>query len=442
MTAIQVPPLAGSHHSGDLGSPNFPVQFALANAEREHMIQSVFRIGVWGLFRKLNGFADLPLEFRQQLLLPGICPKTALREVALHRWNRIAGLPVLQLPGRAVFRGINLRMAIPTVGLALDQRRPISLASAAYGFLRRLVYRNHVVPIHGCATHPVGLRFDAEIRHRTLEPRRNRLCPKVILQDENNRQLLHARKVQRLVPKPQAGGTFAGKGHDYTRLLLHLVGQGNPGADRELCGNRRRRRDDVERSVSAMGLRTTPLVRACLSQEDVSKHQFERRSLHEVSDKITVRRCNRIFRKQVHGGANLGCLLPHGGEVVAGESPLPVQEAYSFLHGAAFQHVAVQPPQCRFFQRRMAVECCLAVQFVRRSCVRWAGHGLSFSSLAGYAARCPFRRVFLLVARYVLRATALLRSVSWELYTSVTRPRRAALRIGSRTSGFASSSAE
>jgi hypothetical protein len=54
-----------------------------------------------------------------------------------------------------------------------------------------------------------------------------------------------------------------------------------------------------------------------------------------------------------------------------------------------------------------------------------------------YAARCALRRLLILAARKAFRATALLCSLSWELYTSVTRPRRLASRIGSTVLGFA-----
>jgi hypothetical protein len=61
-----------------------------------------------------------------------------------------------------------------------------------------------------------------------------------------------------------------------------------------------------------------------------------------------VRRCDRVFWKEVNGRADFGCFLPHCCEVVTGESALAKQETNSFFNRAALQHVGVQPPQNGF----------------------------------------------------------------------------------------------
>jgi hypothetical protein len=75
-----------------------------------------------------------------------------------------------------------------------------------------------------------------------------------------------------------------------------------------------------------------------------------------MSNEIAMGRCNGVFRKKVNGRADLGCFLPHRREVVARKSPLPKQEANSFLNRAAFQHVRVEPAKSWFFQWCVAIE--------------------------------------------------------------------------------------
>jgi hypothetical protein len=102
--------------------------------------------------------------------------------------------------------------------------------------------------------------------------------------------------------------------------------------------------------------RTTPLVGAVFSQTDVSEHQLQRCSFHDMSNEVAMGRCNGVLRKKVNGRADLGCFLPHRREVVARKSALPKQEANSFLNRAEFQHVRVEPAKSRFFQWCVAIE--------------------------------------------------------------------------------------
>ena len=92
-----------------------------------------------------------------------------------------------------------------------------------------------------------------------------------------------------------------------------------------------------------MRLRTTPLVGAVFSQKDMSEHERQRCSFHDMCNEVAMGGCNGVFRKKVNGRADLGCLLPHRREVVARKSALPKQEANSFLNRPAFQHVRVKP---------------------------------------------------------------------------------------------------
>ena len=79
-------------------------------------------------------------------------------QVGRERRDRIAALPHRQLFVGAVERLVVLGVAVPAVGLALDQRRAVAGARARERALRRLIHREHVVAVDRDAVEPVALR--------------------------------------------------------------------------------------------------------------------------------------------------------------------------------------------------------------------------------------------------------------------------------------------
>src|SRR5262245_62689 len=111
------------------------------------VLQNLVRIGMRALLGELDALLDLPLDPLERGLLVCLVDHAALHQDLLVARDGIALLPVLHFLLRPVVRRVNLRMAVPPVGLHLDQRRSLAAARAANRFLRRLVDKKRVVPV-------------------------------------------------------------------------------------------------------------------------------------------------------------------------------------------------------------------------------------------------------------------------------------------------------
>src|SRR6266567_1884896 len=156
---------------------------------------------------------------------------------------------------------------------------------------------------------------------------------------------MNSGEVDCLVPKPQAGGSFAAKCNHHVLLALHLISQRDTRSHGQLRGNGGSRRDDVQGGVAAVSGCGAAFVWAGFAPIDVREHQRQRCSLHDVSNEIAVRRRDGIFRKQIQRSADFDRFLADGVEVVAGESTLTVQNTDTFLHRAALEHVRIEPAE-------------------------------------------------------------------------------------------------
>src|SRR5882724_3888778 len=74
--------------------PCLAVQFAVADAERIHMVQRLFRFGIRRVLGKLHRFLDLLIDLRQQVFLEFVGPHVVLGEITLHRRDRVLCLPL------------------------------------------------------------------------------------------------------------------------------------------------------------------------------------------------------------------------------------------------------------------------------------------------------------------------------------------------------------
>ena len=77
---------------------------------------------------------------------------------------------------------------------------------------RRLVHRLHILAVDLDGLHSERDRALRDVLDRHVLPARRRLRPVVVLADEHGRNLPELRKIERLVERPDVGGTVAEEG--------------------------------------------------------------------------------------------------------------------------------------------------------------------------------------------------------------------------------------
>ena len=153
---------------------------------------------------------------------------------------------------------------------------------------------------------------------------------------------MHSGKVQRLMPESQRSGTIARIRHRDVVVLLHLVGQRHASGNIQLRGNRRRRRNHIQRLIAKVRRRRPSLVRRISARKQVAKHLIQRRALDEARNEITMRRPNRILNAQIDRRSHRSRFLAHRRIVVASKLALLEQHSRSLFKRPAFEHRRVQ----------------------------------------------------------------------------------------------------
>ena len=123
-----------------------------------------------GLF---NGLVR-PCSPRRPALPAWRCSASS-RLLAEHR-QRVAIVPVLLLFLGAVLARVRARVAVPAIGLALDERGPLAPARACHGLGDRLVDGQHVHAIDHHAGHVVGRGARGDVGHARSPCQRAPTC--------------------------------------------------------------------------------------------------------------------------------------------------------------------------------------------------------------------------------------------------------------------------
>src|SRR2546422_9088144 len=126
-----------------------------------------------------------------------------------------------------------LGVALATVRLDLDELHAVTPSGALDGELRRLVDREHVVPVHRHSRDAVALGLLRQVLHRELFFRRRRIGPAVVLRDHDERDPLHRGEVETFVEGAGRGGAVADINQPYPRLASQLEGQRDSGHHRD-----------------------------------------------------------------------------------------------------------------------------------------------------------------------------------------------------------------
>ena len=126
------------------------------SALRIQIRHRVFGRRIRRVHREFHRFVDDRRHPRLDVLLLLIVEHVARLQIGGERRDRIAALPHRQLFVGAVERLVVLRVAVPAVGLALDQRGTVAGPRPRDRPERRLIDREHVVAVDRDAVEPVA----------------------------------------------------------------------------------------------------------------------------------------------------------------------------------------------------------------------------------------------------------------------------------------------
>ena len=265
-----------------------------------------------------------------------------LFEIKLEARNRIAALPFDQLFLVAVERRVVLAMPAVAISLALDQHRTFTGAGLRNLALAQLEHRKQVVARTHVALEAVGLRPIRDVfdRHLLLERRRVRVA--IVLAHEDDRQLLHAGKVHRLMHVAARRRSLAEEGDRDVGILFHFEFESR--ADR----NRQRRTEHRGRSENAM-LQIAAVQKRILAAREpgLLAHQLRHQparidAAHDEHAHVAMERRDEVAVVQRRADAGDDRLLAGAGVNAAEDFVLAMQSRDALLERANQLHPVVE----------------------------------------------------------------------------------------------------
>ena len=190
--------------------------------------------------------------------------------------DRIALKPFLEFARGPVFGRVGARMAGMAIGQAFDERGTAALARLFERGERSPIDDVGIVAIDDDALKTVGRRAIAcGMFHRRHVADRRVLHIKIVLADENDRQLPDGGEIERLVKSPDIGRAVAEETDRHVFLAEILRAPGRAAGDWQM------RADDRIRPEHAV-LDRSQMHRAALAthQADVAQHQLAEHALH------------------------------------------------------------------------------------------------------------------------------------------------------------------
>src|SRR5205823_15026250 len=120
-------------------------------------------------------------------------------------------------------------VAAPAVGHVLEQRRPLARASASQRLTSGVIHGDDVVAVDAQTRDGVWLRMLVELGLRLSNVERQVAGVEIVFADNDHRQLLEGREVQRLTKDPRLDG--AGPEEDGGDPVFALQHAGQGGTD-------------------------------------------------------------------------------------------------------------------------------------------------------------------------------------------------------------------
>src|ERR1700735_2262796 len=170
-------------------------------------------------------------------------------------------------------------MSIPAISPALEHRRPFASSRPRDCLYRGSIDRENVVPIDAVARESVSLRAIRKPLERRLQSQGHRFSPVVILANVNDRQFVHAGKVQRFVKSANARCPVAKERH-YQRILLKpLQSESHASSDGQLPSDTASRGDHIQFGIAHVRWGRASSVRAGSPGEKLRIAELQWRAL-------------------------------------------------------------------------------------------------------------------------------------------------------------------
>ena len=179
------------------------------------------------------------------------------------------------IAGRAEESLLADHMALPSVGLALQQRRPIAGPRPRDRFAGVAIDFEHVVAVDDLAGNRVALRAHRDILDRGHGLHRGEFAEAVVLADENHRQFPDRGEVERFVKGALVGGAVAEEAGGDVVAPRDLRGQRRAGRDRQARADDPVGAQDAEREVDYVHRAALALAVAFALAVELGHHAVE-----------------------------------------------------------------------------------------------------------------------------------------------------------------------
>src|SRR3954452_24194652 len=253
--------------------------------------------------------------------------------------DRVLLAPLLDLLLRHVLHVVVRGMAVHAHGHGLEQRRAAAVECALARLARRLEHRLGVVAVDADAGEAVGLRALDRV-DRELRAGRRRVRVLVVLEDEDDRQLLHAGPVHGLVEVAAGGRAVAEPGDRAAALVAQLERHRHAGRDEHHVGEHRDHPDAAEAEVAEVDVAVAPAGDPALAPHVLAKDPPRGHAADEVRAQVAVQDAEAVLRRHGERRADGDGLLPVAVVEGAGDLALAVQVHRALLDAAHEQHVA------------------------------------------------------------------------------------------------------
>src|SRR4029450_11371409 len=204
-------------------------------------------------------------------------------------------------------------MTVPSVGLALDESRTFSAPGASQSSLSRLIDGKHVISVDGHTVETVAVSSIRDVVNRHALFDRNRVRVLVVFADKNDREAVHACKVQGLVKVAGIARAFAEIGDDDVVGAFDLECVSNSGSDRQVCSKHARIAENPQFRDPAVKRRVPTLRQAGDLSKHLRHHDPRLDAFHEKRPEISVQRADVVLLAEPETGADYDGLLTDAG---------------------------------------------------------------------------------------------------------------------------------
>ena len=223
---------------------------------------------------------------------------------------------------------------MPSVRLALDERRSLAVARARERALGGLIDRQHVVAVDRDAFEAVTLRPVRHVIDRHALFDRHGIGVKIVLADEDDRQPLDAREVQRLVEITGVARALAEVRDDDVVGLFHLEGEPQAGGDRQVGAKHAGVAENPELVDAAVERRVAALGQPGSLREHLRHHHARLDAFHQKRAEVAMQRADEVFPPQPEAGADDDRFLADAGVDAAPHLALAHQNAEALVKRA------------------------------------------------------------------------------------------------------------